>query len=247
MPRRAAARMDRVCRRRGRDRPCRRRLRFRQRDPAPSAISQSLRPGEPTGQQRRIRGVHRRRGLSPARALVVRRLGLAAREPDRGAAVLGRRRRMANLHPARHAAARGRRTGLPCQPVRGRCLRALGGREAADRSRVGSCCRRRSGRRPLCRKWRVAPASCRAQRAAPAQLFGDVWEWTRSAYAPYPGYHPAAGAIGEYNGKFMCNQYVLRGGSCATPRAHVRATYRNFFPASARWQFSGFRLARDAP
>ena len=92
----------------------------------------------------------------------------------------------------------------------------------------------------------AAPVADSASPETLLQMFGDVWEWTQSAYAPYPGYSPAPGALGEYNGKFMINQLVLRGGSCATPREHIRASYRNFFPPAARWQLSGVRLAGDS-
>ncbi len=92
---------------------------------------------------------------------------------------------------------------------------------------------------------RFHPAAAEGVNGDMRQLFGDVWEWTQSAYSAYPGYQPVPGPLGEYNGKFMCGQFVLRGGSCATSQSHIRPTYRNFFPPAARWQFSGVRIARD--
>jgi len=94
-------------------------------------------------------------------------------------------------------------------------------------------------------RFHPTPASSENNGDELRQMFGDVWEWMRSAYLPYPGYHAGPGALGEYNGKFMCNQMVLRGGSCATSRDHIRPTYRNFFQPEKRWQFTGIRLARD--
>lgn len=123
----------------------------------------------------------------------------------------------------------------------------------------------RRARLPTEAEWESAAADCAIQghfrdagtyhpaaagetpEGEPAQLFGDAWEWTRSGYAPYPGFQPLAGSLGEYNGKFMCNQLVLRGGSCATPASHIRVSYRNFFYPADRWQFMGLRLAEDAP
>ncbi len=92
---------------------------------------------------------------------------------------------------------------------------------------------------------RLCPAPAAGQGGDLRQMFGDVWEWTQSSFSPYPHFHAPDGPMGEYNGKFMCGQFVLRGGSCATPASHMRATTRNFFPPDARWQFSGLRLARD--
>ena len=147
-------------------------------------------------------------------------------------------------HLERIAAGRLERTRRACELPRSGRLRPLGGCATADRIRMGGPRGRPGDRGHLLPAGHLHPI--RAAGAGLRQMFGDVLEWTGSAYSAYPGFSPAEGAVGEYNGKFMIDQQVLRGGACVAPGGHVRPTYRNFFPARARWMFGGVRLATDA-
>ena len=167
-----------------------------------------------------------------------------------GAVLLDRgRRRLVRAHAQRHLAGQPGPAGQPHQLLRGGGLRDLGRQATAERGGVGA---RRPQRRTV--TGNLANSTSWHPEAAPTagpgtgglrQMFGDCWEWTSSAYHPYPGFRPPAGAIGEYNGKFMSNQMVLRGGCALTPAGHARASYRNFFPHQSRWALSGVRLADD--
>ena len=154
------------------------------------------------------------------------------------------------FHAARTPPNRTRRTGRACLAVRGRRLRSLAGCRLPTEFEWEASARSQAPTGNLL----DADPTAAPLHPTPApggggvrQLYGDVWEWTSSAYGPYPGFRPSPGAVGEYNGKFMVNQYVLRGGSCFTPHDHIRPTYRNFFPAASRWHASGVRLAKDTP
>ena len=229
---RAADGMAVVPRRITMDRPRGRRVRLRQRRPAPPRLPRSLPARLAAGDERGVPRIHRRRRLHRPELWLsdgwnVRQRREAGRPRSTGSKSTATwwTMTLGGFRPSDRVGA-----GLPRELLRGRRLRPLGRRPPADRGRVGD---RRAATRN--RAGNFLESGHFHPRAADggtelAQCFGDVWEWTQSPYTPYPGLRPAAGALGEYNAKFMCNQLVLRGGSCATPASHIRSNLPKFLP-----------------
>ena len=220
--------------------------------PRHDVLLAAVRARRPPRHQRRVAGVHRRRRLPAARAVAVRRLGhrAAPRAGTRRSYWEPRRRRLVGVH-ARAARGRSTRPSRSCHVSYYEAdafARWAGARLPTEAEwEVGRRAPRRRRRRSAGTSCACTPAAGRAAGRRSRQLVGDVWEWTASAYLPYPGFRPPPGAVGEYNGKFMVQPAWCCGAAPASPR---RATpgrrYRNFFPPAARWAFSGLRLAADA-